>query len=107
MVNAAKDDELGQGLQTLAKDLGVKEAEMRVAFARTVELSRATTNEAARGLLKCWQHAKERFGPELIAGLVTEMNIDGVDRGSHESSNPLEVVVMLEGWALRLKLQNR
>jgi len=96
MVNAAKDDELGQGLQTLAKDLGVKEAEMRVAFARTVELSRATTNEAARGLLKCWQHAKERFGPELIAGLVTEMNIDGVDRGSHESSNPLEVVVMLE-----------
>lgn len=72
---------------------------MYLAFARTVELSRATSNGAALGLLNCWQKAKERFGPELMAGFVSELNIDGLAQGPQvgpESSDPTRVSVMLE-----------
>merc|ERR1711871_225338 len=77
-----------------------KPEDMRLAFARTVELSRATSNGAALGLLNCWQKAKERFGPELMAGLVHELNIDGLSKQAAavvpESSDPTKVSAMLE-----------
>lgn len=95
----ADDGELKDGLEAMATELGVRPEEMRVAFARTVELSRATTNAAALGLLNCWQKAKERFGPELMSGLVTELNIDGLAKGppvGPESNDPTKVSVMLE-----------
>jgi len=95
----ANDGELKDGLATLATELGVDCDQMRVAFARTVELSRATSNGAALGLLTCWQKAKERFGPELMFGLVHELNIDGLAKSpqvSPETSDPAKVTVMLE-----------
>ena len=97
-VGALKDGELKSGLQALAHDLTVPVEQMEVAFARTVELSRATSNGAALGLLKCWQSAKERFGPELMAGLVTELNKDGLVKGEHvrKETDSHKVAVMLE-----------
>lgn len=97
-VGALTDGELKDGLEKLARDLAVEAEEMRIAFARTVELSRATSNGAALGLLKCWENAKERFGPELMAGLVTELNKDGLAKQPHVivETDPLSVSVMLE-----------
>lgn len=96
----ADDGELKGLLEALAAELLVDAHEMRIAFARTVELSRATSNGAALGLLNCWQKAKERFGPELMAGLVHELNIDGLSKQDGtvvpESSDPMKVSAMLE-----------
>eukprot|EP01046_Picozoa_sp_COSAG06_P042964 COSAG06_NODE_5557_length_3404_cov_1.466566_1_plen_551_part_00 len=94
----ANDGPLKDGLEALATDLAVPTEHMELAFARTVELSRATSNEAALGLLKCWEKAKERFGPELMAGLVNELNIDGLAEGGSlvEIQDALKVSVMLE-----------
>jgi hypothetical protein len=94
----ANTGELKDGLERLATELAVDPGEMHVAFARTVELSRATSNGAALGLLTCWVKAKERFGPELMAGLVSELNIDGLVKGSEvkPETESTKVSVMLE-----------
>jgi len=96
----ADDGELKGLLEALAEELLVSADDMRIAFARTVELSRATSPGAALGLLNCWQKAKERFGPELMAGLVHELCIDGLSRQDTgvvpESDDPMKVSAMLE-----------
>lgn len=88
--------ELSDGLARLSKELGVEPTHMQVAFARTIELSRTTTSGSANGLLRCWRDATDRFGPELMSGLVTELNISGLDDQHEVSKEAAFYSVMLE-----------
>jgi len=94
-----ESDELREGLDTISRQLNVSQEQMQVAFARTIELSRAATHGSALGLLKCWKNAVDRFGPELISGLVTELNVDGLgvtDGGTTSEIAASTSAVMLE-----------
>jgi hypothetical protein len=80
--------DLDSGVKQLSADLGVTEECMKVAFARTVEQSRTTTPGSARGLLRCWKEAADRFGPELMSGLVAEFNVTGLTASQPPTESP-------------------
>ena len=69
---------------------------MRVCFAPTLELSRATTTASALGALKVWTDATDRFGVDLMQNLVSELNVDGLEEGGEPSSKPAKVAILLE-----------
>jgi hypothetical protein len=60
--------------------------------------TRATGAAAsAVGALQCWSKAADRFGVELLASLVRELNVHGVEKDGSASTDCTKVAILLGG----------